>query len=152
MIQRIQTVFLVVALFIIAVLIWIPPGEIAANEKIYSFYLKGIVDTLTGQTIYPALYLIVFAGIIILLQLIIIFSYKKRPLQMRMSVINILLMLGFMIVCWLFVKTSAKSMGDGIYSFKITAFFPLISIFFNYLAYRSIRQDEALVKSVDRIR
>jgi hypothetical protein len=152
MIQRIQTIFLVLGLFIMALLILIPIGEVSVNEKIYSFTLLGIVDSLSGQTVQSAWYLIVYLIIIILLQLVIIFSFKKRILQMQLSIVNIVLMVGFMIAGWLFIRTTSKSMGDGIYSFHLMAIFPLISIFLNYLAYNAIKRDDALVKSVDRIR
>jgi hypothetical protein len=152
MIQRIQTIFLSLGLLMIALLILIPIGEVSVNEKIYSFSLKGIVDSLSGQTIQPTWYLIVYSLIIILLQLVIIFSFKKRTLQIKLSIVNMILMLGFMITGWLFIKITSKSMGDGIYSFHFVAFFPLVSIFLNYLAYNAIKRDDTLVKSVDRIR
>jgi len=152
MIQRIQTIFLFLAFIIMALIIWLPLGEIAVNEKIYSFSLKGIVDTLSGKTVYHAWHLGVFTGIILILQIIIIFSFKKRVRQIRIAIYNIMLMLGFIIVSWIFVMLSAKSLGDGIYSLKTSVVIPLVSIFLNYLAIRAIRSDETLVRSVDRIR
>jgi hypothetical protein len=152
MIQRIQTFFLALALIMMGLLLWLPLGEITVNEKIYSFSLSGIADILTGQRTYQTWYLMAIIGIIMLFQVIIICSYKKRVGQARMAAFNILLMLVFLIVCWLFVKTSAKSLGDAIYSLKVFIAFPLISVILNYLAIRAIRRDEDLVRSVDRIR
>lgn len=152
MIQRIQTIFLLLALIATGLLIWLPLGEIAVNEKIYTFSVKGIVDALSGQTIYQAWHLIALTLVVLLLQVIIIFTFKKRNKQIRIAAINIILMIGFMIVSWLFVLFTAKSMGNGIYSLKIILALPLVSAFLNYLAIRAILSDEALVKSADRIR
>jgi hypothetical protein len=152
MIQRIQTLFLAFALIIMGLLLWLPLGEITANEKIYAFSLSGVVDVITGQCTYQTWGLKVLTGIILLFQVVIIFSYKKRVGQARMAALNILLMLIFVIACWLFVKSSAKSLGYAIYSLKVFLAFPLISVLLNYMAIRAIRRDEALVRSVDRIR
>jgi glucan phosphoethanolaminetransferase (alkaline phosphatase superfamily) len=152
MIQRIQTLFLAVALIMMGLLLWLPLGEITANEKIYSFSLSGVTDSITGQSTYQAWYLMALIGFILMFQVVIIFSYKKRVGQVRMATLNILLMLVFVLVCWLFVKTSAKSLGESIYSLKVFMAFPLIAVILNYLAIRAIRNDEALVRSVDRIR
>jgi hypothetical protein len=152
MIQRIQTIFLALALVMTGLLIWLPLGEIAVNEKIYSFSLKGIIDALNGQTVFPAWHLIALLGVVLLIQVFSVFTYKKRIKQIRIITINILLILGFMLVSWLFVMLSAKSLGNGVYSLKITLALPVVSIFLNYLAIKAIQRDEALVKSVDRIR
>jgi hypothetical protein len=152
MIQRIQTFFLALALLLMGLIIWLPLGEIAANGKIFSFTLMGIIDSQTGQSVSSAWYLMVLTGIVLFLQFVVIFSYKKRVRQARMAIINILLMLGILIGYWLFIMFAAKSMSDGIYTLKIPLIFPLIGIFLNYLAIRAIKRDEALVKSIERIR
>jgi hypothetical protein len=152
MIQRIQTFFLALSLLLMGLLIWLHFGEIAVADKIYSFSLSGMVDIQTGQNVYRAWHLIGLAVTILLLQFIIIFSYKNRVKQARLANINILLMLGFIIVCWLSVMLSAKSLGNGVYSLKVYMALPFISVFMNYLAIRAIKRDEALVRSVDRIR
>jgi K+ transporter len=152
MIQRIQTIFLLMALVLTGLFIWLPLGAIAVNEKIYTFVLKGIIDTSSGQTIYSAWHLIAITTVVLLLQLIVIFTFKKRSKQIRMATVNILLMLGVVIASCLFVVFTAKSMGNAVYSLKITLALPLVSVFLNYLAIKAIQRDEALVKSVDRIR
>jgi hypothetical protein len=152
MIQRIQTLYFANAFILIGQLIWINLGAIVVNETIYSFSINGIVDSLTGKTVYSVWYLIVLTGIILLLQGIVIFSYKKRKRQIQLATLNVILMIGLAIACWLFVKFSAKSLGNGVYTLKVSMVIPLVSIFFNYMACLAIKRDEALIKSVDRIR
>jgi hypothetical protein len=152
MLQRIQTLYLVNAFILTGLLFCLNLGEIAVNDKIYSFTINGIIDTLTGKAVYSAWYLIVFAGLILLLQGIVIFSFKKRQKQIKLAILNVILMIVLAIACWLFVKFSAKSLGDGVYSLKLSMVSLLVSIFFNYMACLAIKRDEALVKSIDRIR
>jgi len=87
------------------------------------------------------------------LQLFIIFGYKNRVRQMRIAVFSILIMLGFFAAAWFFVHLSLKELGgEGGYSFDIPLAFPIVAAILNYLAIRAIGKDEALVRSVDRIR
>ena len=41
---------------------------------------------------------------------------------------------------------------DGIVSYEITAIFPFVAAILTYLAIRAIGKDEALIRSMDRIR
>jgi hypothetical protein len=152
MIQRIQTLFLGVALILMGLVAWLPLGEIAVGENIYSFTIKGVSNQVTGESVYSGLPLIIFLGIIIILQLIIINLYKKRILQIRIAIYNIIIMLGFVLISWFFVSSSLKQLGGGAYVFKIALSFPIISVILNYLAIRAIGKDEALIRSIDRIR
>jgi hypothetical protein len=71
---------------------------------------------------------------------------------MKLTVINLVLMIGFAAVSWLFVRSSLQSIGEGIYTLKMMLAIPFIAAILNYLAFRSISKDELLVRSVDRIR
>jgi hypothetical protein len=152
MIQRIQTLYLANAFILIGLLFFLNLGEVAVNDKIYSFSISGIVDTLTGKTVNSSWYLIVYTVTILFLQGIVIFSFKKRKLQIQLATLNVLLMIGLLVVCWLLIRTSAKSLGEGVYTLKLSMVFPLVAIFFNYMACLAIKRDEALIRSVDRIR
>lgn len=152
MIQRIQTVYLSIGLILMGLISWLPLGEIVSNGIIYTFSIAGVADELTGKKIYSGIPLMVMLGIIIIAQLFIINSYKKRVLQMRVASFNIIFMLGFVLASWFFVYSSVKILGDGAYTFKLAMAFPLVSMILNFLAIRAIAKDEVLVRSVDRIR
>lgn len=152
MIQRIQTIFLTIGLVLMGLLFIVPLGSVAVGEKIYSFTISGIVDGSSGTTVVGSWYLLCLLAVIFIIQLVDIFLYKKRILQMKLAICNIILMIGFVLIAWLFVKGSLSTLGDGIYSFKLPLILPLISVVLNYLASRAIKKDEALVRSVDRIR
>lgn len=136
MIQRIQTIYLLISAIISAGLIfvfhlWITVDEVAVFAK----------DNFT--------YLSMFLGSA-LLSLISIFSYKKRQSQFVLGRLNIILNF---ILLGLFVYQLLKSPGESQISEKgVGIFIPIISIVFLVLANKAIKKDEDLVKSVDRLR
>ena len=152
MIQRIQTVYLFIASLLVALTGWMPMAEMARGTEVFRFTAKGIFDTATQQLVINGWPLLVMAIIICALQMVTIFLYKKRMLQIRISTFNLILMIGFIGVSWFFIHSSKKTMGEFVYAFKAAISFPLVAAILNYLAIRAIGRDEALVRSVDRIR
>jgi hypothetical protein len=147
MIQRIQTLFILLSTMLLAFLFTLPFAEIAAGGKLYLFNIKGIINS--GEVVHDGLPITVFTGIIVLLHVLAMFLYKKRILQMRILIFAILLMLGLFGMFYFFTYYSFQSAGV---SFNIAVVFPLIAIILDYLAIRNIGKDEALVRSIDRIR
>ncbi|HNW52077.1 MAG TPA: DUF4293 domain-containing protein [Prolixibacteraceae bacterium] len=152
MIQRIQTLYLSLALIMMGFLLVMPMGGIAVGEKVYSFSSLGTIESMTGLTVSRAWYIFAVAAIILVVQALAIFAYKSRKRQMKLVLANVALMLVFVVVAWFTLKSSAKALGEGISSFNMPAVFPIVSMILNYMAYRYIRKDDELVKSVDRIR
>ncbi len=93
MIQRIQTVFLLVSLLITGLVLWLPLADITSGNAIYLFDIKGI--HLGDEVFYSGLSLVVFLIIIIVLHLVAILMYRKRISQIRILVFTIILLLGF---------------------------------------------------------
>ena len=147
MIQRIQTVFLLVSLILTGFLFKLELAELIAANEIYSFVAAGIYK---GEIqIFSGLPLLVMLAIITLLHLVIIFSYKKRILQMRMTVFTIVLLLGLFGAILFFAYTGFD--GANV-AFKIPVAFPLAAAILDFLAIRAIGKDEALIRSLNRIR
>jgi uncharacterized membrane protein YhdT len=85
--------------------------------------------------------------------LFIIFQYKKRMLQVKLSGLNYLLLSGVLVAYYLTIKEDNGLLTDpGRGQFLIGFYVPVIAILLNFLVIRFIRKDEALVRSVDRIR
>ncbi|MBN1924505.1 MAG: DUF4293 domain-containing protein [Prolixibacteraceae bacterium] len=152
MLQRIQTFYLALGLILLGIMIGLPWGEIIAGDTIYTFNIKGIIETDSADVVNQALHLTILFGLILLIQIAIIFLYKKRVLQMRMATYNILIMAGFLVLAWFFVRSAVKDIDDALVNFKVVLAFPLVAGILNYLAIRAIGRDEALVRSIDRIR
>ncbi|MCF8360754.1 MAG: DUF4293 domain-containing protein [Prolixibacteraceae bacterium] len=152
MLQRIQTFYLALGLILLGLMTALPWGEIVSGDLIYTFSFTGIIETGSKEIYNMAWHVMILLGIIILIQFVTIFLYKKRILQMRFATYNIIIMAGFLILCWFYVRANIKLMDEPVVSFKVVLAFPLVVGILNYLAIRAIGRDEALVRSVDRIR
>ena len=136
MLQRIQTVYLLLsALAIAALYVWFP-----------------LVDDVVGNLVIERdepLMLGLMGGSVIL-TLISILNFKKRQLQFVLNRLNIILNF---VLLGVFVYRSLSISGGTLVSEKgIGVLIPIISIVFLALANKAIKRDEDLVKSVDRLR
>ncbi len=155
MIQRIQTLFLLLIVILSSITFFTPVAGLynATENIVYQLDYRGIMK-ITSDTFILAenTWALSALGIIIpVMALITIFLFKNRILQLRLTVFNAVLMAGyygllFMYLWFAQVKLEAK------WFLEIVAAFPLICIILAFLAMRGIAKDEALVKSLNRIR
>lgn len=136
MLQRIQTIYLLLAAIISSVLIFVFKLYVATDGT----------EVYAQDNLY---YLALFMGSTAL-SLISIFSYKNRKSQFVLGRLNIILNF---ILLGLFVYHSLRLSGEiGISEKGIGMFIPVVSIVLLVLANKGIKRDEDLVKSVDRLR
>lgn len=147
MIQRIQTVYLFISALLIASLMKLTFAELSVNNELYTFVAKGIFKG--EELIFNGMAIFVFIPVIALLHFITIFLYKKRILQIRIMVFSIVLLLGLF---GLFFYFSYAGFDGAKIAFKIPVAFPLVAVILDYLAIRAIGKDEALIRSLNRIR
>lgn len=89
--------------------------------------------------------------IICILSFTAIFLFKKRKIQLKLTVSVILLAILFIgLMSFYAFWTTGKYQAKLVPGFKM--FIPLLILVFGILAYRGIRKDENLVKSYDRLR
>ena len=136
MLQRIQTIYLVLAFLATMVLPFLFPLW-QQDSKPYYFVSNQVYVVLFG-----------LAGTLLLISII---SFKKRQNQFvlnRLAIILNLILLG------LFVYRSLNLSGgvDAISEKGIGMFLPIGAIVMLVLANKAIKKDEDLVKSVDRLR
>jgi len=136
MLQRIQTVYLLLAV-------------IFSSGLIFVFHLWITKDNLKLFALDDLLFFGLFLGSAVL-SLISIFLFKKRKSQFMLGRLNIILNF---ILLGLFVYQSLSLSGETKVSEKgIGMLLPIFSIVFLALANKAIKKDEDLVKSVDRLR
>ncbi|KRB58021.1 MULTISPECIES: DUF4293 domain-containing protein [Flavobacterium] len=138
MIQRIQTVYLILTFVVTGVLMFFMPLWTLNTGKAFYFMQDQFYTILLGLST--------------MLTIISIISYKKRQNQFVMNRLNIILNL---ILLGLFVYRSLNLSGDTttVVSEKgIGMFLPIVAIVLLVLANKAIKKDEDLVKSVDRLR
>ncbi|WP_124980239.1 DUF4293 domain-containing protein [Nonlabens xiamenensis] len=136
MIQRIQTIYLLIAAAISGGLIWVVED-----------FIDGEGNEFVGMD--ESLYFGIFV-LSAVMSSIAIFLYKNRQLQTVVNRLNILLNL---FILGVYVYSSLTMSGETAVSEKgIGMFIPILSIVLIVLANKAIRKDEQLVKSVDRLR
>ncbi len=153
MIQRVQTIYIALAVIFTAIFSFTTIATISSNEVIY-LLSTGSVTNLKNPEIPSQINTYFFSlicGFVTGLLLTTIASYKKRVLQMRITIVSVILNLGIMVFAY-FLALSIATKINGTISYSITAIFPLISVVFLVLAYISIKKDNDLIKSLNRIR
>ena len=137
MIQRIQTIYLLLAFVATGVLPFFIPLWTMADGSPYYFMQNQVY--------------VVVLGLSTTLTLLSIVSYKKRQNQFVIGRLNIILNL---ILLGLFVYRSLNLSGETIAVSEkgIGMFLPIVAIVLLVLANKAIKKDEDLVKSVDRLR
>lgn len=160
MIQRVQTIFLFLVVIAMGITIGSPIWEQAdassatANSWNLSAFMLTNLDA-SGKEIESSSkwYIAALAAFVGLLALISIFQYKNRARQMMLNMINSLLMVGLVAVVFLTTNGVNKEIASEVAgSYQIGFWAILGAMVCNMLANRFIRKDEALVRSVDRIR
>lgn len=163
MIQRIQSIYLLVVLILSMVTLLSPVLELASADAYYELSVRGLERSTAASALISggeeqagvvehAWMLTLISAIIPLVTLITIWLYKHRQLQIRLTVFNSLLMLGYygMYAFYLYYFKE-KYAADAVHPL-LPAVFPLVCIVLNVLAIRGIAKDDALVKSYERLR
>ena len=155
MIQRIQTLYLLVIVILSAFVILSPVADLinGVDKLVYLLDIKGIsLVQPTGNTVESRIWAFTLVSLIIpVLALITIFSFKNRLKQIRVTVINMIFMLSFYVFLALYLWPACERLHAD-WHLRIIAVFPLINLILSYLAIGAIGKDEKLVKSLDRLR
>jgi hypothetical protein len=137
MIQRIQTIYLILAFVVTGILPFLFPLWTMTDGKDYFFMQNQVY--------------VILLGLSTSLSVLTIVTYKKRQNQFVMGRLNIILNL---ILLGLFVYRSLNVSGETVLVSEkgIGMFLPIIAIVLLVLANKAIKKDEDLVKSADRLR
>ena len=161
MIQRVQSIFLLVAAVIPIVLIFIPLGYLDTDLAHYvynSVSLKEMVPD--GVSVIRLYYLAFCLALTAALSFFAIFRYKNRVKQMQtVSFTMIVFLITLLLILWVcpdvvFKKFFSLRMEDFTFSFNAVPLLILIVVeaVCLFLANRFIKKDEELVRSADRPR
>lgn len=161
MIQRIQTLYLLLVVILGTVLLFMPVVQLvtpadAALQRMWILGATGFTE-LTTEVAAPAVVLngwwglSVATALIPLLALVDIFLFKKRILQARLNIFTVMLCLGWYGVLAIMIWFAKMNMEIEC-SILAWSCIPAICLILTLMATRAILKDEALVRAADRLR
>ncbi len=151
MIQRIQTVYLLLVAVCAVVCLSMPVGHFHQDGiEVAEFYNLWLSMADGSKVFSPwAMYdLLLLAALV---PFVAIFLFKRRMLQVRLSVFSGLILIGYYIVFGTFVYVF-KSRYDADFTMNWTVAFPAVALILDYLAFRNIMKDELMIRSLNRLR
>lgn len=147
MIQRIQSVYLLLAALACTVCLCFPVGSLVDGDgSIMKMYNLMVVhaDGTMDFIIVPFIILVLSVAICIYT----IFIYKNRKTQARFCTFAELMLAGWCVLCSVLLRTIPSKDFD----IEWPAFLPVVAMILCWLAQRGIKHDEQLVRAADRIR
>ena len=156
MIQRIQSVILLIAVISSILLFFLPffSWQSASDPATYTFNAWNTLKV-SGQPeeMSKNMALTALNSMVILLTLAVIFMYKTRVKQARFCHLLVLLQLGLVCLVLFQWDTMTSFIGTGYnWIIKPGAYLMILQLILFLVARRYILKDEALVRSADRLR
>ena len=126
-----------------------PIGSIIANTNEISEFGNLFITLPDGTKDYAPWALFVILLVVAVLAFVTIFLFKKRMLQIRLTIFSSVMLIGYYlaVVAYIFMLAEKTS-----FTPSWTICLPFVGIILNWLAIRGIGADEALVKAYDRLR
>lgn len=149
MIQRIQTLYLLIVAALMALTLFLPLAWFGVGGEQFDLYAFALRAS-SGEVMRPPVYTGIVLVAACVLPLVTIFLFKRRLLQIRLCVVEMVLLAGaeVMLAAYYFFGHGATDFQG----MKPAIALPLVSLLFAWLAARAIFRDERLVRSLDRIR
>lgn len=148
MIQRIQTLYLLLAVAALVVAMCLPMAfMVEPSGKVEMFNNLGVTLSSEYQTTWGLFGILVIAAIA---SLGAVFLFKNRMRQLRFAIFSSIMCIGYYLAFLAFYLI----LKDDSIMFRINWPFCLsfVALIFNYLAIRAIGRDEAMVQAADRLR
>lgn len=139
MIQRIQSIWFLIAAIIIALMFYfdtyIGTGNTKSNINIGNDFIG-----------------ILLASVTILITLYTIFLYKNRKKQITYSWLAIIMSLVVLAYNYIAIDITKEKLGITEGHYWIGIFLPVISVIFLFMGMLGVKKDQQLIKSLDRLR
>jgi len=158
MIQRIQTLYLVIAVIALSLIFAFPLAQFFSETGAYVFSATGLQNMVPGgeKLFNPMVFLPmpIIIAIVVLISIYAIMQFKNRPFQMKL--VNAAVLLTAALIAGIFflyipmIEKKTAIIPD--YSKSFGVYVPLVALVFLVLATRAIKRDDKLVRSADRLR
>lgn len=156
MIQRIQSIYLLVAGIVTIVLLFIPIGTLTSELGFYTYtpFTVHVINTdlVVAKTFFVTILLLLSS----IISFVTIFLYKKRKLQVRLINFNMLIVLATLLTMLYiypkFVFTKIPDLNNTVLEYNYVILIIALTAMGLYMAKKAIIKDEALVRSSERLR
>ena len=151
MIQRIQTIYLIVAIVALVLTLLFPFAQYTIEGAEFVYDSFGFQKSQKLSFFVPAIIPLILS---ICLSIAAIASFKKRKRQLLLNKLNfvaVLLTIVSIFINFNQIESTFSLVPENI-NYGISFLFPVISFVAILMASRSINKDEKLIKSMDRIR
>jgi hypothetical protein len=152
--QRVQTIFLTVAVACLVAMIFFPVWEVKTETvrlTLYPLYYRAQQGTDIQEIYFPYCVVAMLGLAAATIALIEIQKFENRLLQMKLGALNSLFITGcgFAVV---FLSLKLQKMAQAPGNFGLGFYLPFAALVLNWIAGRLIRRDEKLVKDSERLR
>ena len=162
MIQRIQTVYLLLVAILSFVGLISQIGYYTQGEEVVAAFTNFTFTSYGSCSSYQSAgpyALGVLLLLVIFLSIVSILLFRKRMRQLRLTIMSSLFLVGYIVVYALFAYFYKENIdivlgteATSTFHVRFVALFPVLSLILNVMAIHGIRKDEALVRSLDRLR
>ena len=134
MIQRIQSIYLLIVTGLLIAAMCLPVGQFIASDGVTAYIFKPLGVTLTEDTFQSTwgLFGILFLSTVV--------------------VFNSILLIGYYAAFFVFMFMLKDDLDAMTFQLGWALCLPAISVILNYLSFRAIYRDEVMVKAADRLR
>lgn len=154
MIQRIQTLYLLVITALLAVTLFARLAWFGGEGSEFGLYAFALKDA-EGAVLHSTVYLGILLSLAAVLPMVTIFLYRRRMLQIRLCVVEMVLLVGSAVMEGIYYYLGCRVVSDLPFHTQgvgVAIALPVVSLLFAWLAARAIFRDELLVRGADRIR
>lgn len=155
MIQRIQSLYLLLACGALLLLAFFPMATLMSGSEEMEITLRGIRAVESDELIVPVWQMAALWMLSALLPLVTLFLFRFRWLQLRLCVVEIVLLVGLQIYVAYYVLRAHGALAElPVSSMKYSPVdvMPIVAIILVVMAFRGVVRDQALIRSLDRIR
>ncbi len=151
MIQRIQSIWLLLAAIVISALFYVDVYSVK-TPSVLNMPPEIVNDYNNISAIKNNFIAVGIVSLSIILSLTAIFFFKNQKRQKGLIWINILLLIGLMFLLYINLNNFWTNYPDNGGHIWIGLFLPVITVFLLILALRGISKDQKILKSLDRMR
>ncbi len=151
--QRAQTVYLLLLVIVLSLTVVFPFANYSSGEEYVRFNIFGLSENKGNVDTWFPYYITI--ALSVGLSLFSVTQFKNRKRQLNLGKINYFVILLTIIMLFIDITSVAGNlnMSKEDINYDIVGFMlPVAAMAFQFLANRGIKKDEALVKSMDRLR